>query len=504
MKVKSSRNIISRSRIACVFGKSPSASTASARRFLAALLFMPVLLFLESPCDASYTLCEAVSRALEHNHNIAAKSHALDAAVWAHRQAKAQLFPSLSLQSSYTRLDDETVKRANSIGRELTFFYPDTAGNFQAETVEIPQTVFRNGFETQITAQMLLFHPTVWNGVAATGAIKDAAYWQEILTRQETAHQTVRAGIQLLKVYSLIEIQNEHLAQARENTALAERLFSVGRYSEADVLRWRVEEARRQGELAQQENLRRVNAMSLENLLGEPSGGFLELDDHLPQPILDQIDLFLGFDMNEWSDFESRPVNEIIENNPTLKILNNSVRISDLENQRSKTKLLPSLTLSGSYGWQNNNTLNLDGAKAWNASLVFSLPIFTSFSNYSEWQMTKRKVLQTREENEVAIRGLYLSAEAARSSIRSNTKLLLLAEATLESARRNLEIMHSNYTLGRLTNLEWIDANLTLQEAEQIHSAAYYDLVLAIADFFQSRGEILELFSGTGAEGVSH
>ncbi len=50
--------------------------------------------------------------------------------------------------------------------------------------------------------------------------------------------------------------------------------------------------------------------------------------------------------------------------------------------------------------------------------------------------------------------------------------------------------MKNRFTLGHLSNLEWIDANLTLQNAEQTHTSVYYDLVLAIADYYQVSGQI--------------
>ncbi|MFH1845369.1 MAG: TolC family protein [bacterium] len=446
-----------------------------------------------TPARAELTLAQAVNHALAHNHNVAAKEHALAAAIWAQRQARSQLFPSLSLQSSYTRLDDETVQRANAFGRELTLFFPDGGGGFEPVTIEIPQTVFRDGYETQLTAQMLLFNPQVWNGVALAGASKEVASWQEIVTRQETAHQTLRAFVELLKSGSLLEIQKQHLDQARQNSALAQRLFDVGRYSEADILRWRVEEARQQGELTLQRSNRRVTAMGLENLLGETPTGTVSPADQLPSLLEAQIERFRQLSEVDWLTFAEIPVAQIVAGNPALQLLAGAEDLVGIEHRRSKTNYLPSVALNGSYGWMNNDTVDLDGERTWSASVVLSLPIFTSFSNYSTLKLTRHQMEKTREENEEVRRSLYLSAEVARTGLHSNSELLRLAETSLESARRNHEIQRNQYTLGRLTNLEWLDANLALQGAEQVYSSAYFDLVLAIADYFQARGEILEL-----------
>jgi len=467
------------------------------RRFTLGLCSMMLILAVltngVAPAAAELTLIQAVNHALAHNHNVAAKEHALAAAIWAQRQARSQLFPSLSLQSSYTRLDEETVQRANAFGREITLFLPDDVGGFQPFTIEIPQTIFRHGYETQLTAQMLLFNPQVWNGVALAGASQEVASWQEIVTRQETAHQTLRAFVELLKLGSLLEIQQQHLDQARENSALAKRLFEVGRYSEADILRWRVEEARQQGELTLQRSNRRVTAMSLENLLGETPSGRISPADQLPPLLETQIERFRQLSEDEWRAFAEIPVEQVVAGNPALQLLAGAEDLAGIEHRRSKTNYLPSVALNGSYGWLNNNTIDLDGDRTWSASVVLSLPIFTSFSNYSSLKLTRHQIEKTREENEEVRRSLYLSAEVARTGLQSNAELLRLAETSLESARRNHEILRNQYTLGRLTNLEWLDANLALQDAEQVYSSAHFDLVLAIADYFQARGEILEL-----------
>jgi len=451
---------------------------------------------LTPPAEATaLTMTGAVKQALSNNHVIAAKQYAQTAAIWAHRQARSQLLPKLSLQSSYTRLDDGTVERANAFGREFTMFIPDGEGGFETLSLSIPQTIFRDGFETQITAEMLLFHPQVWNGMSQASSARNIAAWQEVATIQETVHQTLRSCLDLLKTKSLLEIRQKHLEQARDNTALAERLFDVGRYSEADILQWRVEEMRQQGLLTQGKSDRSILAMNLENLMGANPTGLIELDAELPIKISGQIEYFRELGPTGWEFFLQQPLAQIIADNPNLEILAGSLNMADLEHRRSKYNYVPSISLNGSYGWQHNDSIDLDGDKTWSANVTFSLPLFTSFSNYSELQMTKHKVLQTQQENEEAQRALILSGEVARTAIHSNSELLQLAETSLESSKRNLEIMHSNYTLGRLTNLEWIQANLNVQQAEQVYSSAYFDLAIAITDYFQAQGKIAELIA---------
>ncbi|MBD3237856.1 MAG: hypothetical protein GF330_14245, partial [Candidatus Eisenbacteria bacterium] len=438
-------------------------------------------------------LDRAIDLALERNPSLAAQEHAVDAARWSHRQAKAQLLPSVSFETRYTRLDEETVARANAFGREITMWLPDSSGNLQPVSIEIPQTVFRDGYETSISAQLLLLNPALWNAAAIAGTSHQAADWRYEAQRETTAYETLRGFVELLKLQSLLEIQEQHLEQARKNLAQAERLWDVGRYAEADVLRWRVEEARQSGLLLQQRSARCVASLTLENLIGLSPLGEVRADTLLPARLRQEIVRFRAFGEADWARFMQQPLERAITGNPQLRVLDRTARLAELEHRQSLTNFLPTVTVAGSYGWQNNDTIDLDGEKAWSVSALFSLPLFTSGANLAGRQATGGKLAQAEAEVEAARRGLMLAAEAGRTAIRSYVEQLRLAEVSLASARRNYEIRANSFQLGRLSNLEWIDAQLALLEAEQTYSSAHYDLVLAIADYYQASGKTLWL-----------
>jgi OMF family outer membrane factor len=438
-------------------------------------------------------LSDAVYLALEHNHTLRAAKHAHGAAAWAHRQAKSQLLPSISLESGYTRLDDETVARANAFGREITMYFPDSTGALQPVTIEIPQTVFRHGYETAVTGQLLLLNPAIWNGVSLAGASKDLAANEVRARIRSTIHQTLRAYLELLELHSLVRVQEQHVLQARRNTEQAERLFHVGRYGEADVLRWRVAESRQQGALTDTRRALRVATLTLENLMGAPPEASLVPDSTLTGRLQHEVERFRAMDETQWEAFNNLPLEGIVAGNPQLRILEDTERLSTLEHRQSLTAFLPSITVAGSYGWQNNDTPRLDGDRTWAVTASVSVPVFTSFGNYSGYKTTKHELLQTRESVRDAHRRILLSAEVARTALRSTCAQLRLAETSLHSARRGFEIQERNFALGRLDNLEWIDANLSLRSAEQEHTSSYYSVLLAVVDYHHTTGEVLAL-----------
>ncbi len=439
------------------------------------------------------SLADAVRLALEHNHQLVAAKHADRAATWAHRRARAQLLPSILLESSYTRLDDETVERANAFGREITMYLPDSTGELQPVTIEIPQTVFRDGYETAVKGQLLVLNPSVWNGAAITGISKDLAGDELRLEASSTVHATLQAYVELLKLRSLVRLQEEHATQAARNTDQAERLFEVGRYSEADVLRWRVDEAQQQAALMDAERALRIATLRLENLIGADPLAAVLPDSTLTGGLLHEIGRFRSMSDAQWSEFLGAALDDVIAGNPQVDILDHTERLSRLEHRQSVIDFMPSVTIAGSYGWQNNDTPGLDGDRTWAVTAAASVPIFDSLANISGYKTTKHKLLQTRESVRDARRGIMLAAESARTAIRSTAAQLSLAEASLASARRGYEIQQNRFALGRLSNLEWIDANLALRTAEQSYTSSYYGFLRAIVDYYQATGEILAL-----------
>jgi outer membrane protein TolC len=438
-------------------------------------------------------LTEAVRLALEHNHALRAATHADRAATWAHRKARAQLLPSISLESAYTRLDEQTVSRANAFGREITMYLPDSTGELQPVTIDIPQTVFRDGYETSIKGQLLLLNPSVWNGAALSGASKNRARDELEAAVQSTAHETLVAYLDLLRLHSLVRVQEEHAAQASRNAEQAERFFDVGRYSEADVLRWRVEEAQQQVLLQETRRSLRVATLRLENLIGSDPLAALLPDSTLTGGLLREIGRFRSMSETRWSEFLGVPLEDVIAQNPQVAILEHTEHLSKLEHRQSLIDFMPSVTVAGSYGWQNNDTPGLDGDRAWAVTAAVTVPIFDSLANVSGYQTTKHRLLQTREAVRDGRRGLMLAAESARTAVRSTAAQLSLAEASLTSARRGFEIQRNRFALGRLSTLEWIDANLALRSAQQSHTSSYYGFLLAIVDYYQATGEILTL-----------
>ena len=444
------------------------------------------------------TLADALERALANNPELQASRHAAEAARWTSRQAKGQLLPSLNLQSGFTRLDEETVARANALGTEFTMYFPDSSGQLRPVTIEIPQTVFRDGYRTTLSAQWLLLNPSVWNTASLAGTAAGIARAEHEVARQRTIHQVISRYLDLLKAQEAATIQRDHLALARQSREQAERLYDVGRYAEADVLRWRVEEAQQQQLLVRQESARHIAALALENALGEMPLGHTRPVPELPGPLEHALEGFRVQDETAWHDFVDRSLEPAVKVTPAYTILEGAVRSARLEHRQSTYEFLPTLVVSGSYGWQENDTFEPDGEKAWSVGATLNLPLFDGLRNVSGFQASDHRLAEARRTLETSYRNMLLAAGSARTQIRSYVEQLGLAEASLESARRSFEIRKNSFSLGRLSNIEWIDAHLTLRTAEQNRTLAYYDLIQSIADYHHAIGRIDELTSTQG------
>ena len=82
---------------------------------------------------------EAISRALSQNNQVRSSQFAVKRALWNQKNAWTQLLPSLSLSSTYTRIDEQTFAE-----RDFRRYLPPELAN------QFPQTVFARNVQSPV------------------------------------------------------------------------------------------------------------------------------------------------------------------------------------------------------------------------------------------------------------------------------------------------------------------------------------------------------------------
>ena len=106
------------------------------------------------------------------------------------------------------------------------------------------------------------------------------------------------------------------------------------------------------------------------------------------------------------------------------------------------------------------NALKEDWSLGMNLSL--SIPIYTGKSLYLNQQKTKIFIKQAEYDYVTRLNDLRVQAELIRESLNNYAEIIPLNESVVNSAEEDLKLVTKRYTLGSVTILEVLDAQVSL------------------------------------------
>ena len=431
------------------------------------------------PQGTAITLEAALTRALAENNLVRAGAFALNKAGWNKKQAWSRLFPTLRLNTRFTRIDERTLAE-----RDFTQFFPPELGG------QVPKTVFRNAFYTSLDLSMPLFNGVLLNGLAIASANQSAAAAQHQSTRDRIAFTVVRTYLDNLKAQDLLSVQEEYLNLSRRNFEKAGRLHKAGRLSKTDVLRWKVDLQQQKSTVVAGRSALRSARTLLARLLNLPMHDPVAVDARIPQRLQVESDRLAALSDAELLNRIPPNDNALIQANPALRAGKAGHRISRLLYRNTRAAYLPDLSLTYSHAWRENNTLALDDYSPKILMLHFSMPLFTGFQNFTALKSAYYDYRQTEEQFADQIQNIrFVLTETANRLINLKTQREL-ADANVEFNTHSYRIVEQQREKGLVSNLDWIDAKLNLQNARLGAITARYDFMAATVEWHHLLGTL--------------
>ena len=199
---------------------------------------------------------------------------------------------------------------------------------------------------------------------------------------------------------------------------------------------------------------------------------------------LSEDEIFKLIDLND---------EEIVDANASLAALRSSEEISRLVHKNSYSSFMPKIDFSYSYGWRENNTIDLDDYSPKNIMVNFSLPIFSGFQNYTALKSSLYEYKKTQEEFKDEI----LNTKMVLDNIANN---LINIKSQIELLKTNLELSKNNYAIverrrerGLVSNIDYIDAKLRMQDANISYIGNNYNLIISLVELYYLTGKIENL-----------
>jgi len=419
-----------------------------------------ILVFLAGISPA-LTLKESINLALKNNPSIIASQKKLDAANARMGQAIGAFLPTIKVDGNIGRSYSQpsvvqmTITTAQGSVTQRNSFGPDMVADTKSITTSLSQPIF-----------MAALFPGY--KIAKKGA--DLAREDLNKAALETSFNATQAYFSVLKAEKLVKLSEQSREMAESHLKQVKAMLSAGVATQADLLRIEVQLANSEVSLTRAKNALEIAKDAFNNALGRD----LEQDVQLVE------EGFNGGVLNlpEYKDL----LKMSFDYRPDWKQYILSKQIGEENVRIAATAYFPTVMLSGQTGNQiveypsyktDTNSWSITGIASWTLFDGFGIQnrICEATAN-----LDAQKANEEQIKNGIAleVRDAYLNLKSARETIGS-------AKKAVESAEENHKVSVLRFSSGVGTNLEVLDAQVSLTQAGINYLQTLFDVEIAKA-----------------------
>ena len=405
------------------------------------------------------TLEESVRTALDNNYNIKQQEAEYDSAVWARHQARRSFGPTVNWQSTATKMGgkyNDKLSLSRNYGNTLSLTMP------------------------------------IYTGGQLEGAIKAADLAMNAnelgleLSKQKVKAATMSAYYQALQAKNQIKVAQDSVNTLTEHLKNVNAQYTVGTVAKSDVLGTQVQMANAEQNLINAKNSYDVAIASLNNVMGLPTDTELNLTDSLDYNVYE-------IPLEECTAYAR-------SNRPDVLIADYQVAIAEAGVQQAKAGYMPKVSAQASKSWAGDSPfgseetdLRYQNNNNWTAGVVVSWDIWDNNVTQSKVNQSKAAVAKaeaaaenTRQSGDLEVRTAYLNLKAAEKSINTT-------QVAVDKAQEDYKIAQVRYAAGVGTNLDVMDAEEKLAQAQTNYYTALYNYNSSKAALDKAMGIMVDL-----------
>ena len=409
----------------------------------------------------TYTEADAIHYALQHNLSLKRATLKLDflnKEIW---QGYLTYLPTVTFNHSFVKFSDSNLELMKAQIDGFKFLlknaeYKDPNFSATAEQIAdaIPNTAFKTVNRTNLTAEWMLFQ----NGAALnwlTHKQTETKIEDEHLVelKKEVTLNVRNAFFDLVIAEKALKLHQKRLETTQERLEQVRRLFEKGLRSKSETLRWKLQVSQIEETLIDAKNQVALSQMNLNFVLGAPV--LEDVSTSVP-------DVELGRFSNLTHD-RIQSVN--IEGVSLTKQAMLQYEQTETSKFLSYGKFLPSINARYVKQWQQHESM-FETPDTWEASLNFSWNLFNGGKDIIEVQKSEITRYSSELQLEEVKRRTTLSLHQSFSALQKSRKQLETAEHSYQLARDTYESTKNRYDKGLTTNIEYLEAENALFEAE--------------------------------------
>ena len=429
-------------------------------------LILALLLFVSTPAALAaedLNLEQAVKLLVENNRTLKNARKDIENAEKDIQLAVRSYFPTLDLQSSYTKLDEGQQSISTDNSSPLGISFEEGPDENYRTSISLTQPIWMGG---RVSMQKEIANYSL--------EIARAKYEQSL---EEQIFSLIQAYYGVLQAQGLVEIRSEALDTVNEHLRIVKNNLEAGIAIRRDLLQSQIEQRNAEEELTAAKNDLKIARRRLAQILASNksySPNDPEINFNLE---LDQQQLF----------------NTAVENDSQLLILELNKQIIKLNQKLEGQYYRPNVNLNGSYDWQGPEFLD---EESWSVTLGVNIPLYDGGKGSINAEKKKEELEKVANNRQDLLENIDIEVEESILTVKETEEAIELEQLSLENAEENLEIANKSYEAGVASNTDVIDAQATYNQAKTSLLQADYDYEIEIFRTIYKSGRLKEYFEG--------
>ena len=403
------------------------------------------------------TLDQALEVALSESNIIKIADMTVEKSGYAKKGSYASLYPNISANGSYQRTLKKQVMVMDMGGEPME--------------IKVGQD---NNINTGVTASMPLVNAQLWQSLKLSALDVEMAVEQARSSKVSLISQVKQAFYGALLAQESLELMQQIYDNAEKNYERTLQRYNVGKASEQEMLRAKVNLMNAEPSVSSAENVVTLSKWQLKALMG------INLETEID--VMGNLDEYA-------SELLLMDTPTDLRDNSTLQQFGIQIKQLDATLKMQKYQYIPTLAASIGYNYMAMGNNKLSWHPNSTASLSLSIPIFDGFSKHFNIKQTQKAIDMMNLQKEDTERNLRIAMKNYTDQMELCLKNFDAAKNTVDLAQKSYQITEKMYETGKVTLVELNDAQLALTQSQLTIYQAIHDYMVAKASLDELLGK---------------
>jgi outer membrane protein len=304
-----------------------------------------------------------------------------------------------------------------------------------------------------------------------TQSARDAAH----VTQSNLIYAAVRAFYSILYIQQLLIVQDQEIAALNEHLRVAQHKVEAGTAISYDVLATQVRVAAVQNQRADALNALEKQRTALRELLGRPSSAAINVKGQIA---VETVGLNLDSLMTV-----------ALRQRPEIQLADDAENVAKMQQRLAALADLPVLRAGVQYGVKNGYEPDLNSWRGnWAGMAQVQVPLYNGKRREYQKQEADATLRSEQYKRQALERQIRSEVERAATDVATAFSKLSIADVRIRQAEDAVNIARVRYAGGTITNVDVLDAETSLAEAQLVREQVIFSFAMARTALRQALG----------------